>query len=243
MVHHSSIQTLSGMIREVNDRLYLFLLLCCKNKVAFSDICCSDKGILQETLGPASAAPGDNTTAPDSPDSATARDSLPHVALPHPHKPIKVVVGGKNCDHTALACKELLASARQSARNVPGGVVVFGFDAEWAVWASGVRPVAVIQLSTMEGYTVVFHIKPNENRVGIIPKPLQELLENDDVLLVSERGCRRFVLVQNQRWCLRVFSSMLLIDTALQKYGSIERRSCFASLVMHLFSGGSDRGP
>ena len=73
------------------------------------------------------------------------------------------------------------------ARNVPGGVVVFGIDAEWSVWATGVRPVAVIQLSTIEGYTVAFHIKPNERRAGVFPKALQELLENGDVLLVSER--------------------------------------------------------
>ena len=66
----------------------------------------------------------------------------------------------------ALACTELLASARRGASNVPGGVVVFGIDAEWSVWATGVRPVAVVQLSTIEGFTVVFHIKPNERRAG-----------------------------------------------------------------------------
>ena len=92
-----------------------------------------------------------------------------------------------DCDHTALACAELVASARQGARNIPGGVVVLGIDADRSVWATGVRPVAVIRLSAIEGYTVVFHIKPNERRAGIFPKALQELLENEDVLLVSER--------------------------------------------------------
>ena len=74
-----------------------------------------------------------------------------------------------------MVCTELLASARREASNVPGGVVVFGIDAEWSVWATGVRPVAVVQLSTIEGYTVVFHIKSNERGAGVFPKALKEL--------------------------------------------------------------------
>ena len=123
--------------------------------------------MLQATLGPASSTPGENATAPLPP---ATRDSLPHVALPHPYKPIKIVVGSMDCDHTALACTELL-----------------GIDAEWSVWATGVSPVAMVQLSTKEGYTVVFHIKPNERRAGVFPKAIQELFEKGDVLLVSER--------------------------------------------------------
>ena len=140
-----------------------------------------------------------NTTAPLPP---ATRDSLPHVALPHSYKPIKIVVGSMDCDHTTLACTELLVSARRGASNVPGGVVVFGIDAEWSVWATGVRPVAVVQLSTIEGYTVVFHIKPNERRVGVFPKALKELLENGDVPLVSEREYPWFCLVGGRHWCV-----------------------------------------
>ena len=160
---------------------------------------CSDKKMLQATLGPASSTPGENATAPLPP---ATRDSLPHVALPHSYKPIKIVVGSMDCDHTALACTELLACARRGASNVPGGVVVFGMNAEWSVWATGVRPVAVVQLSTIEGYTVVFHIKPNERRAGVFPKALKELLENGDVLLVSEREYPWFCLVGGRHWCV-----------------------------------------
>ena len=107
-----------------------------------------------------------------------------------------------DCDRTALACTELLASARQGARNVPGGVVVFGIDAEWSVWATGARPVAVIRLFAIEGYSFVFHIKPNERRAGVFPKALQELLENEDVLLVSEREYPWFCLAGGRHWCV-----------------------------------------
>ena len=155
--------------------------------------------MLQATLGPASSTPGENATAPLPP---ATRDSLPHVAFPHPYKPIKIVVGSMDCDHTALACTKLIASARRGASSVPGGVVVFGIDAEWSVWATGVRPVAVIQLSTIEGYTVGFHIKPNERRAGVFPKALQELLENGDVLLVSEREYPWFWLAGGRHWCV-----------------------------------------
>ena len=163
--------------------------------------------MLQATLGPASSTPGENATAPLPP---ATRDSLPHVALPHSYKPIKTVVGSMDCDHTALACTELLASARRGASNVPGGVVVFGIDAEWSVWATGVRPVAVVQLSTIEGYTVVFHIKPNERRAGVFPKALKELLENGDVLLVSEREYPWFCLVGGRHWCVGKYPVALL---------------------------------
>ena len=146
-------------------------LFCIFKKVVHSDICCSDEKMLQATLGPASSTPGENATAPLPP---ATKDSLPHVALPHSYKPIKIVVGSMDCDHTALACTELLESARRGASNVPGGVVVFDMDAEWSVWAIGVRPVAVVQLSTIEGYTVVFHIKPNERRAGVFPKAFGE---------------------------------------------------------------------
>lgn len=63
---------------------------------------------------------------------------------------------------------------------------MLGFDCEWSVWVSGARPVATIQLSAMDGYTVVFHLKPKENRDGIVPKALEEILVNESILLVSE---------------------------------------------------------
>ena len=65
---------------------------------------------------------------------------------------------------------------------------MLGFDCEWSVWVSGVRPVATIQLSAIDGDAVVFHVKPNENRAGIVPKALQEILVDEDVLLVSKSG-------------------------------------------------------
>lgn len=72
---------------------------------------------------------------------------------------------------------------------MPGGVVVLGLDAEWSVRPTGVRPVAVVQLATVEGYVVVFHIKPDERRDGVFPKALRELLENAQVLLVRYPLC------------------------------------------------------
>ena len=99
----------------------------------------------------------------------------------------------------ARSCLRVRGEERVTYR---GGVVVFGMDAEWSVWATGVRPVAVVQLSTLEGYTVVFHIKPNERRAGVFPKALKELLENGNVLLVSEREYPWFCLVGGRHWCV-----------------------------------------
>eukprot|EP00903_Cladosiphon_okamuranus_P009546 g9090.t2 len=101
------------------------------------------------------------------------------------------------CDHTALACTELLKRARAAAETVPGQVVVLGIDAEWCVRPTGARPVAVIQLATVEGYTVVFHIKPSERRDGVIPNALKELLENGEVLLVGVTVGHDLTLISN----------------------------------------------
>ncbi|CAN0391158.1 unnamed protein product, partial [Hapterophycus canaliculatus] len=110
---------------------------------------------------------------------------------------IKIVVRGLECDHTSLACKQLLKSAREAVGMVPGRVVVLGIDAEWSVRPTGVRPVAVIQLATIEGYTVVFHVKPTERRDGVVPRALQELLENDNVLLAGVTVGHDLSLIRN----------------------------------------------
>lgn len=151
-------------------------------QVFYSDVCCGDRKIIQETLGPASCALSGSTTA--SP-SAAAEEMLPHLDFPPDGQPIKIVVEKEQCDLSAFACSQLLSRARESARTVAGGATVLGFDCEWSVWVSGARPVATIQLSTLDGCTVVFHIKPRENRDGIVPKALEELLVNESVLLVS----------------------------------------------------------
>ena len=141
-------------------------------QVFYSDVCCGDRKIIQETLGPASCTLTGGTTA--SPPAA-AEETLPHLAFPPDEQPVKIVVRTERCDMSALACSQLLTRARRSASKVAGGATVLGFDCEWSVWVSGVRPVATIQLSAIDGDAVVFHVKPNENRAGIVPKALQEL--------------------------------------------------------------------
>lgn len=68
-------------------------------------------------------------------------------------------------------------------------MVVLGIDAECSVRPTGVRPVAAMQLAAVEGYVIVFHIKLDERRDGILPKALKELLENVQVLLVKYLLC------------------------------------------------------
>lgn len=151
-------------------------------QVFFSDVCCGDRKSIQETLGPASCALAGSTTAST---SAADVETLPHLAFPPDEQAVKIVVRTERCDVSALACSEILARARRLASKVAGGATVLGFDCEWSVRVSRARPVATIQLSATEGDTVVFHVKPNENRAGIVPRALQDILVAEDVLLVS----------------------------------------------------------
>lgn len=69
--------------------------------------------------------------------------------------------------------------------NVPGMVAALGFDAEWEVWISGARPVATVQLVTILGTVIIFHVKygPGGRKV-FFPKALLAVLERDDILKV-----------------------------------------------------------
>lgn len=146
-------------------------------------MCCSDRNILQNSLGAVSAVP--RKQAASSPSSAVQDTSLPHLALPPPNKAVVVLVQSEVCEMSALACTQFLTRARASTPGVAGGVAVLGFDCEWSIRVTGARPVATIQLSAMGGHSVVFHIKPKENNPGVVPKALRELMTNTGVLLVS----------------------------------------------------------
>lgn len=128
---------------------------------------------------------------------------------------------------------QLLERARECARTVPGGAVVLGADAEWGIRPTGVRTVAVIQLATTDGFTVVFHIKPDERKDGIVPTALRELLEKEDVLLVSTRsfGLQANALAWNR-------STYTYFMTCLHPLGCF----CCGFRLMGA-SGGCYRGP
>ncbi|CAN0538745.1 unnamed protein product, partial [Laminaria digitata] len=75
--------------------------------------------------------------------------------------------------------------ARESARSIPSGQAVLGFDCEWTPLLRGRGKVAVIQLSSLCGYTVIFHVKTRGgSEEGVMPRALKELMENDRVQLV-----------------------------------------------------------
>lgn len=77
-------------------------------------------------------------------------------------------VASENCENSSRICVELLKRARESTP------AVLGFDIEWSVRPSGPRrQVALVQLSARDGYTVLFHLKHDERRQGILPKALK----------------------------------------------------------------------
>ena len=158
-------------------------------QVCYTDNCCGDRKFLQETLGAASVAVDDVTNSSTCFDDEL--EALPLLDLPDGFEVIRVVMARENCEVSARACVELLRRARAS------GPAVLGFDVEFSVRPSGPRrQVATLQLSARDGYTVVFHLKPNEWKDGIIPAALQELLTNDAVKLVS------FTFSTKRRRCL-----------------------------------------
>ena len=154
------------------------MVLWCIWQVYWTDLCCPDRSVIQTTLGSVSEA------VPDSGSSTCfggeAELELPNLDFPDQASPILVRVASEKCDLSARICMQLLKRARESTP------AVLGFDVEWSVRPSQARrPVALVQLSARDGYTVLFHLKHDEHREGIMPKALKELLLNDTVQLVS----------------------------------------------------------
>lgn len=145
-------------------------------QVCYTDICCGDRPFLQRTLAQASVAIEDDA---HSRGFADETDALPLLEFPAGFKVILLTVTRENCDDSARLCMSLLQRARGTEP------AVLGFDIEYSVRPSGPRPVATLQLSALDGFTVLFHLKPNDRKDGIMPTALKELLVNDTVQLVS----------------------------------------------------------
>ncbi|CAN0254930.1 unnamed protein product, partial [Scytosiphon promiscuus] len=63
---------------------------------------------------------------------------------------------------------------------------VLGFDCEWAASLTSRRKVAVIQLSSLSGYTVIFQVKTRRGREGgVMPNALKELMEDPEIQLAG----------------------------------------------------------
>lgn len=139
-------------------------------------MCCADRKVFQSALGPASK-PLTDPAAPSS--DGKAKPPLRDLTLPAGETPAVIVVKSEKCESSAHACTQLLKRARESEP------AMLGFDCEWSVRASGPRPVATVQMSALDGYTVIFHLKYREDKPGIMPKALKELMENKSVLKVS----------------------------------------------------------
>ena len=114
-------------------------------------------------------------------------------SLPITHRFLMRVIS-ENCEHCTRICVGLLKRARESTP------AVLGFDIEWSVRPSEPRrQVSLLQLSARDGYTVLFHLKYDERRPGIMPKALKELLVNDTVQLVSLVYCFKARSVTRKR--------------------------------------------
>ena len=160
------------------------------HQVYFSDMCCSDKEVVQEILGSGSKQTG---ASKSSPEGGATKTVLPLLAFPIQEKnPVYIAVAQKKCTLSMLACDQLLQRARGTTTLVAFGapVAVLGFDCEWEVHVSGRRKVATVQLSALDGYTAVFQLKTDPSKPGILPFSLGNLLQNEDVLLVSRHVYR-----------------------------------------------------
>ncbi|CAN0496837.1 unnamed protein product, partial [Ectocarpus sp. 12 AP-2014] len=141
-------------------------------QVYWTDLCCGDRNIIQSTLGSASQHVPDFASSTYFAEEAERQ--LPNLEFPAGASPILVRVASENCELSSRICLQLLRRARASAP------AVLGFDIEWSVRPSGPRrQVALVQLSARDGYTVLFHLKYEERRRGILPIALKELLVND----------------------------------------------------------------
>ena len=153
--------------------------------MVYTDNCHSDREALQETLGPASVARPDRV--PSSPSAAEQLPVLPLLDFLPDMVPKPIIVTSVHCPNSTLACSQLAYFARDSVSRIPGDVVVLGFDCEWAASLTGRRKVAGIQMSSLDGYTAIFHVKSRGSRgseAGIMPNALKELLENEEIQLV-----------------------------------------------------------
>ncbi|CAN0445314.1 unnamed protein product, partial [Ascophyllum nodosum] len=147
-------------------------------QVYWTDLCCGDRSVVQSTLRPASEAVPDFASSTYF--GGEAERSLPSLEFPAHNSPILMRVVSENCEHCTRICVGLLKRARESTP------AVLGFDIEWSVRPSEPRrQVSLLQLSARDGYTVLFHLKYDERRAGIMPKALKELLVNDTVQLAG----------------------------------------------------------
>lgn len=172
---------LNCVVYHSSDARYFSRLL---RQVVYTDNCCSDRKLLQEVLGPASVACPTVSAAPAVSPSLPALDFPADVVVPE-----AIVVRSEHCSLSALACAQLVQQARDSASQFHGdNNVVLGFDCEWAVSLRSRRKVSVIQLSCVNGFTVIFHIMSRACRAtqaGIMPKAVKELIEDEEIQLVS----------------------------------------------------------
>ena len=84
-----------------------------------------------------------------------------------------------------------------------GSVAVLGFDCEWETPVSGRRKVATVQLSAADGYTPIFQFPTDPSKPEILPFLLGNLLQNEDVLLVSSHVDRAPKLRPRKNKCMR----------------------------------------
>ena len=161
----------------------------------FSDNCDLDRLVLQRALAAASAARLDRVPAA----AAESTPSLPALDYPPGMAPNTIIVRSANCAPSALACSELMEQAHASASSLPGNVTVLGFDCEWAASLTLRRKVAVIQLSSVSAYKVIFQVKTRRGtEAGIMPSALKELMEDPEIQLVS-LACNYFFYDEESR--------------------------------------------
>lgn len=140
--------------------------------------------IMRATLGRASVPPVQRTAPLP---SASKQEPLhSYLALRDTH-PMVIEVQSERCILSALACSQLVSRANISSATIPGGNPVVGFDCERSVRVSGAQPVAIIQVSVADGYTVVYRTKHEEITAGIVPKAQWELMATKNVRLASVR--------------------------------------------------------